>query len=48
MKSMVKGAKTTKEKDINKKLLQEHWEAKALERKKAMHHREKSLTKSKQ
>ena len=48
LKSMAKGAKTTKEKDINKKLLQDHREAQALERKNAMHHREKSLKKPEQ
>ena len=41
LKSSTKGAKTTKEKDINK----DHREAQALERKKVMHHREKSLKK---
>ena len=35
LKSMAKGAKTTKE-NINKKLLQDHREAQALERKKTM------------
>ena len=43
LKSSTKVAKTTKEKDINKKLLQDHREAQALERKKAMHHKEKLL-----
>ena len=45
LKTSTKGAKTAKEKDINKSLLQDHREAQALERKKAMHHREKSLKK---
>ena len=44
--SSTKGAETPKEKDINKSLLQDHREAQALERKKVMHHREKSLKKS--
>ena len=44
-KSSTKGAKTAKEKDINKIILQDHREAQALERKNAMHHREKSLKK---
>ena len=48
LKSMTKGAKTTKEKDVNKQLLQDHREAQALERTKAMHHREKSLKKPEQ
>ena len=42
LKIMAKGAKTTKE-TMTKKLLQDHREAQAFERKKAMHHREKSL-----
>ena len=48
LKSMAKGAKTTKEKDIHKKALQDHREAQSLERKKSMHHREKSLKKPEQ
>ena len=45
----LKGAKTvTMEKDINKKLLQDHQEAQALERRRAMHHRDKSMNKPKQ
>ena len=48
LKSMTKGAKTTKEKEIHKNLLQAHREAQALERKKTMHHREKSLKKPEQ
>ena len=43
LKSLAKGAKTSKEKDMSKKLLQDHREAQSLERKKAMHHREKCL-----
>ena len=46
LKSMAKGAKTTKEKDMNKKLLQDHREAQALEWRKVMHHRENSLKSS--
>ena len=46
-KSSTKGAKTAKEKDINKSLLQDHREAQALETKKVMHHKEKSLKKPK-
>ena len=45
---MAKGAKTTKKKRINKKLLQDHQEAQALEWKKTMHHREKSSSKPEQ
>ena len=45
LKSSTKCAKTAKEKDINKSLLQDHREAQALERKKVMHHKEKSLKK---
>ena len=41
-------AKTTKEKDIHKNLLEDHRQAQALERKKSMHHREKSLKKPEQ
>ena len=48
LKSMAKGETTTKEKDVNRKLLQDHREAQALERKKAMHHREKSSKKPEQ
>ena len=40
---MAKGAKTTKEKDDHKKVLQEHHKAQMLEQKRAMVHREKSL-----
>ena len=43
LKSVCKGAKTVTEKELNKKLLQDHRDAQALERKKAMHHREKSI-----
>ena len=43
LKSLAKGAKSSMEKDMSKKLLQEHREAQSLERKKAMHHREKCL-----
>ena len=43
LKSLAKGAKTSIEKDMSKKLLQEHHEAQSLERKKVMHHREKCL-----
>ena len=43
LKSLAKGAKTSMEKERSKKLLQEHREAQSLERKKAMHHREKCL-----
>ena len=43
LKSMAKGAKTEVEKERFKLLLQEHRDGQALERKKAMHHREKSL-----
>ena len=45
LKSMVKGAKTTKDKDIHKKSLQDHRDAQALEQRKSMHHKEKSLKK---
>ena len=48
LKSVTKGAKTTKEKEIHKNLLQAHLEAQELERKKTMHHREKSLKKPEQ
>ena len=35
--------KSSKEKDLNKKLLHDHHEAQSLDQKKAMHHKEKSL-----
>ena len=47
LKAWPKGAKTTKE-DINKNWLQDHHEAQALERNKAMYHRDKSLKNPKQ
>ena len=47
-KTLGKGAKTSKEKDMSKKLLQEHREAQSLESKKAMHHKEKCLKMPKQ
>ena len=43
LKSVCKGAKTMIEKELNKKFLQDHQDAQALERKRAMHHREKSI-----
>ena len=43
LKSMVKGEKTEIEKEKYKLLLQEHREGQSLERKKAMHHKEKAL-----
>ena len=43
LKSMAKGTNTTKEMDNHNKFLQEHCEAQAFERKRAMVQREKSL-----
>ena len=43
LKSLAKGAKTSMEKDMSKKLLQEHREAQSLEQKKVIHHRENCL-----